>query len=46
MKFLTEEGNGPEVVYEWLLVKYGDVAYSEYKVKYWCKKFKWGREFI
>jgi len=46
IKFLTKEGKKPKEILERLLAFYGESAPSYYKVKFWSKQFKWGRESI
>jgi hypothetical protein len=46
LKFLTEEGKKPKEILENMVVVYGESAPSYYKVKFWSKQFKWGRESI
>ena len=44
--FLTKEGKKPKEILERMVVVYGESAPSYYKVKFWRKQFKWGRESI
>ena len=46
VKFLTKEGKKPKEMLEHMVVVYGESAPSYYKVKFWSKPFKWGRELI
>lgn len=46
IKFLTKEGKKPKEIHERLVAVYGEDAPSSYKVKFWSKQFKWGRESI
>ena len=46
VKFLTKEGKKPKEIFERMVVVYGKSAPSYYKVKFWSKQFKWGRESI
>ena len=46
VKFLTKEGKKPKEILERMVVVYGGSAPSYYKVKFWSKQFKWGRESI
>jgi len=46
IKFLTKEGNKPKEILERMVAVYGDAVLSYYKVKFWSKQFKWGRESI
>jgi hypothetical protein len=41
MKFLTKEGNGPQVIRERMLAVHGNAASS-----LWYKQLKWSRESI
>ena len=45
-KFLTKEGKKPKDIFERMVAVYGESAPSYYKVKFWSKQFKWGRESI
>jgi hypothetical protein len=45
IKFLTKEGK-PKEILERMVAVYGESAPSYYKVKFWSKQFKWGRESI
>jgi len=44
--FLTKEGEKPKEILERMVAVYGESAPSYYKVKFWSKQFKWGRESI
>jgi len=46
IKFLTKEGKKPKEILESMVADYGESASSYYKVKFWSKQFKWGRDFI
>jgi len=46
IKFLTKEGKKPKEILERMVAVYGQSAPSYYKVKFWSKQFKWGRESI
>ena len=46
VKFLTKEGKKPKEILERMVVVYGECASSYYKVKFWIKQFKQGRESI
>ena len=46
IKFLTKEGKKSKEIIERILAVYGESAPSYYKVKFWSKQFKWGRESI
>ena len=46
VKFLTKEGTKPKEILEFMVVVYGESAPSYYKVKFWSKQFKCGRESI
>jgi cytochrome c-type biogenesis protein CcmH/NrfF len=46
IKFLTKEGNKTKEILERMVAVYGESAPSYYKVKFWSKQFKWGRESI
>jgi len=46
IKFLTKEGKKPKEIFERMVEVYGESAPSYYKVKFWSKQFKWGRESI
>ena len=46
VKFLTKEGKKPKEILERMVVVYGESTPSYYKVKFWSKQFKWGRESI
>jgi hypothetical protein len=46
IKFLTKEGKKPKEILERMVAVYGDSAPSYYKVKFWSKQFKCGRESI
>ena len=46
IKFLTKEGKKPKEILERMVAVYGESAPSYYKVKFWSKQFKWGRESI
>jgi hypothetical protein len=46
IKFLTKEGKKPKEILERMVAVYGEYAPSYYKVKFWSKQFKWGRESI
>ena len=46
IKFLTKEGKKPKEILERMVTVYGESAPSYYKVKFWSKQFKWGRESI
>jgi len=46
IKFLTKEGKAPKEILERMVVVYGESVSSHYKVKFWSKQFKWGRESI
>jgi transposase len=43
IKFLTK-GKKPKEILECMVAVYGESAPSYYKVKFWSKQFKWGRE--
>ena len=45
IKFLTK-GKKPKEILERMVAVYGESAPSYYKVKFWSKQFKWGRESI
>jgi hypothetical protein len=42
----TKEGKKPKEILERMVAVYGESAPSYYKVKFWSKQFKWGRESI
>jgi len=44
--FLTKEGKKPKEIIERMVAVYGESVPSYYKVKFWSKQFKWGRESI
>jgi hypothetical protein len=44
IKFLTKEGKKPKEILERMVAVYGESAPAYYKVKFWSKQFKWGRE--
>jgi hypothetical protein len=46
IKFLTKEGKNPKEILERMVAVYGESAPSYYKVKFWSKQFKWGRQSI
>ena len=46
IKFLTKEGKKPKETLERMVTVYRESAPSYYKVKFWSKQFKWGRESI
>ena len=46
IKLLTKEGKKPKEIHERMNAVYDDVSRSYYQVKFWSKKFKWGRELI
>lgn len=46
IKFLTKEGKSPKEIFSRMKTVYGENAPSEYKIKFWSKQFKWGRESI
>jgi hypothetical protein len=46
LKFLTKEDKKPKEILECTVAVYGKSAPSYYKVKFWSKQFKWGRESI
>ena len=46
IKFLTKEGKKPNKILERMVAVYGESTPSYYKVKFWNKQFKWGRESI
>ena len=46
IKFLTKEGKKPKEILERMVEVYGESAPSYYKVKFWSKQLKWGRESI
>jgi hypothetical protein len=46
LKFLTKEGKKPKEILERMVAVYGESAPSYYKMKFWSKQFKWGRESI
>jgi hypothetical protein len=46
VKFLTKEGKKQKEILERMVVVYEESAPSYYKVKFWSKQFKWGRESI
>jgi hypothetical protein len=46
IKFLSKEGKKPKEILEHMVAVYGESVPSYYKVKFWNKQFKWGRESI
>ena len=46
VKFLTKEGKKPKEILKRMVVVYGESAPTYYKVKFWSKQFKCGRESI
>jgi len=46
IKLLTKEGKKPKEIFERIVAVYGEPAPSYYKVKFWSKQFKWGRDSI
>ena len=44
VKFLTKEGKKPKEIFESMVVVYEESSPSYYKVKFWSKQFKWGKE--
>jgi len=46
IKFLSKEGKKPKEILEHMVAVYGESAPSYYKVKFWSKQFKWGRDSI
>jgi len=46
IKFLTKEGKKLKEILERMVAVYGESTPSYYKVKFWSKQFKWGRESI
>jgi len=46
IKFLIKEGKKPKEILERMVAVYGESAPSYYKVKFWSKQFKRGRESI
>ena len=46
IKFVSKEGKKPKEIHEKIKAVYGDVSPSYYKVKFWSKQFKCGRESI
>ena len=46
IKFLSIEGKKTKEILERMVTVYGESAPSYYKVKFWSKQLKWGRESI
>jgi transposase len=46
IKFLTKEGHQPKTIRERMVPVYGNDAPPYYTIKFWSKRFRWGRESI